>query len=83
MLTNQLLALPEENEWIEFKENNMNPEEVGKRISALSNVACLSKQPYGYLIFGVEDETKKIVGTKSHFRQQKKGKEDLEHWHNA
>lgn len=80
LLTNQLLALPGENEWIEFKENNMNPEEVGKRISALSNGACLSKQPYAYLIFGVEDETKKIVGTKSHFRQQKKGKEDLEHW---
>jgi len=80
LLVNQLTGLPGENEWIEFKQSNMNPEEVGKRISALSNGACLSNQPYGYLIFGVEDESKKVVGTESHFKQQKKGNEELEHW---
>jgi len=80
LLIKELLEHQDENEWIEFKVNNMDPEGVGKRISALSNGACLNNQPYGYFIFGIEDETKKIVGTKTYFKQQKKGGEDLEHW---
>ena len=40
-LIEQLAALPVETEWVEFKLNFHSPEEIGERISALSNSACL------------------------------------------
>lgn len=79
-LLDKLRNLPKENEWIEFKQDNMTPEEVGKRVSALSNSACLLNQQYGYLVFGIEDGTLRILGVKKHFGEQKKGNEELEHW---
>lgn len=54
-ITSKLISLTTENEWLEFKHNNYSSEEIGKRISALANGACLKKQSFGYLIFGVED----------------------------
>lgn len=79
-ITHQLISLQSENEWLEFKQNNFSPEEIGKRISALSNGACLTEQKYGYLIFGIEDDTHKIVGTKFDFKKEKIGGEEIEHW---
>lgn len=67
-------------EWIEFKHNFHSPEEIGERISALANGACLHNQPYGYLVFGVEDVTHKIIGTSFKVKTHKKGNEDLENW---
>ncbi|MEN0003540.1 MAG: ATP-binding protein [Bacteroidota bacterium] len=80
ILLDHLRGLPKENQWVEFKVNNMKPEGIGKRISAISNSACLHQQPYGYLIFGIEDMTGNIVGTQKHFGEQKKGNEELENW---
>ena len=79
-LLDKIRSYPKENEWIEFKVNNLDPESVGKRISALSNGACLEREEFGYLVFGIEDETKEILGTKKHFGEIKKGNEELEHW---
>lgn len=62
-LLEELLKMPKKNEWLEFKHNYHSPEEIGERISALSNGACLSQQANGYLIFGIEDETYKVLGT--------------------
>jgi ATP-dependent DNA helicase RecG len=63
-----LLALPVENEWVEFKEarDNFDLRELGKYFSALANEANLHGQPCGWLVFGVRDKHHKIVGT--HFR---------------
>lgn len=61
-LLNRLLSQPE-SEWIEFKENNDHYEQIGQTLSALSNSAKLENQPFGYLIFGIEDKSKKVVGT--------------------
>lgn len=71
---------PHEREWLEFKLNFHSPEEIGKCISALSNGACIHNQPFGYLIFGVEDKTHIIKGTSFKAKSAKKGNEDLEHW---
>jgi predicted HTH transcriptional regulator len=60
----RLLSLPKENEYVEFKENNHKPEEIGKRISALANGAALLGQPYGYLVFGIEDATHHVASTR-------------------
>lgn len=75
-----LVALPQETEWLEFKLNYHSAEEIGERISAISNSACLWNRPFGYLIFGVEDETHKIPGTTFKAKSAKKGNEELEMW---
>jgi predicted HTH transcriptional regulator len=62
-IISRLIALPHETEWVEFKHNFHSPEEIGERLSALSNSAALVGEPFGYLVFGVENETHKVVGT--------------------
>jgi len=79
-LINNLVKQPKESEWVEFKHNFHSNEEVGERISALANGACLHNQPYGYLAFGIEDKTHIIKGTTFKPKLHTKGKEDFEHW---
>ena len=62
-LIDSLLVKNKETEWIEFKENFHSKEEIGERLSALSNSAFLCNMPYGYIVFGVNDDTLKVVGT--------------------
>ncbi|MCP4752413.1 MAG: transcriptional regulator [Proteobacteria bacterium] len=69
-----------EKEWVEFKRSNADPETVGRLVSALSNSARLHGRDYGYLVFGVEDGTHRIVGTDFRMSRAKKGGEELEHW---
>lgn len=76
----ELLSLPHETEWVEWKHNNDNPEMIAERISALANSAALHGRDFGYLVWGVEDGTKKTVGTTFRPRQSKKGNEELENW---
>ena len=75
-----LTSMPIEAEWLEFKHNFHSPEEIGERISALSNSAALHNKPYGYLVFGIEDGTHNIIGTSFRAKSHKKGNEDLEMW---
>lgn len=79
-LLEQLVLLPKETEWVEFKCNNKKPDEIGKYISALSNSAGLHKKNAGYIVWGIEDSTQSIVGTKFRPRQQKVGNQELECW---
>ena len=80
-LVQQLVSEPNEQEWLEFKENFHSPEEIGERISALANGACLCNKRYGYLVFGIKDSDQSIVGTTfDHKKQKAKGNEDLEFW---
>ena len=62
-LTRELVKLPTETEWVEFKENNADPQEIAEYISALSNAATLCGKSRGYLVWGVDDSTHEIVGT--------------------
>ena len=68
-----------ETEWVEFKENNADPDMIGEYISALSNSAALLEQPYGYLVWGIHDRDRSIVGTTAS-HSTKVGNEDLENW---
>ncbi len=79
-LVDELRKLPEETGWLEFKENNSNPEEIGEYLSALSNTAALLGKANGYLVWGVEDKSHTVVGTTFKPSQTKKGNEDLENW---
>ncbi len=53
-LLKELLSLPNETEWVEFKHNNDNPQEIGEYISALSNSAALSDKAFAYLVWGIQ-----------------------------
>jgi len=80
ILINELRALSQESEWLEFKVDNTNPQIIGEYISALSNSANLENKEYAYLIFGIEDETHKLVGTSFQPRKEKVGNQELENW---
>jgi len=69
-----------ESECIEFKNNNDNPETIGEYISALSNSATLMGITKAYLIYGVNDKTLEMVGTKFYPKDAKKGNVELESW---
>ncbi len=46
-LINKLIETGE-NEYIEFKKDNRDPDKIGKNISALSNSALLQNEEFGY-----------------------------------
>lgn len=79
-LLHELRQLPDETEWVEFKCNNGNPEELGEYISALANSAALKGKANAYLVWGVDDVSHDIVGTTFRPTQAKKGGEELENW---
>ncbi len=79
-LLNNLVKQPKESEWVEFKLNFHSEQEIGERISALANGAAIHNQEYGYLVFGIENETHIIKGTSFKPKHHKKGNEELEHW---
>lgn len=79
-LIDALTRKPKETEWLEFKHNFHSKEEIGERISALSNSAYLSSMPFGYIVFGVDDESHDVVGTNLYGKQKMVGNEDLESW---
>lgn len=63
-LLDRLRAEPRESEWLEFKANQFEPHTLGEYISALANSACLLGRPRAYLVFGIEDGTHAVVGTR-------------------
>lgn len=79
-LLQQLLALPHETEWVEFKKDNKAPELIGEYLSALSNSATLHNQQTAYLIWGIDDEIHNIIGTNFKPKQEKFKGQELESW---
>jgi ATP-dependent DNA helicase RecG len=79
-LLKDLQAFLKECEWAEFKVNNSSPQEIGELLSALSNSACYHNQKFGYLVYGIQDETHRLVGTNFYPHKEKKGNQELENW---
>jgi ATP-dependent DNA helicase RecG len=79
-LLDDLRAFPKENEWLEFKVSFVKEDEIGSRISALSNSACLHEKKSAYLVFGVHNESHDVVGTRFRPKHRKVGNEELENW---
>jgi ATP-dependent DNA helicase RecG len=81
-LTDGLAAIiaHEESEWIEFKHNNSNPDEIGQTMSAVSNAARLHQREVAYMVWGIENETRKVVGTSFKPRRAKVKSQELENW---
>jgi len=74
-MLNNLLALPNETEWLEFKEakSKYNFNKIGKYFSALSNEANLRGKDYSWLVFGI-NKRHNIVGS-----EYRKNSADLDH----
>ena len=79
-LVRELCKLPRETGWVEFKENNADPNEIGEYISALANSAVLADKAFAYLVWGVRDGCQDIVGTVFDPFAAKVGEEELENW---
>jgi ATP-dependent DNA helicase RecG len=81
ILLKDLQALPKECEWVEFKSNNRAPEKIGELLSALINGANYKRQPYGYLVYGIEDSTHRLIGTTFNpILAKTDGGQELENW---
>ncbi|HJX11333.1 MAG TPA: ATP-binding protein, partial [Candidatus Binatia bacterium] len=79
-LVRELCKQPAETEWLEFKHNNFDPQEIGEYLSALANSAALCGKANAYLVWGIEDGTHAIVGTTFTPANAKVGAEELENW---
>jgi len=62
----ELRALTSENEVVEFKKvtSNFDFDKLGKYFSALSNEANLKQCKEAWLVFGIQDKTHNVVGSK-------------------
>lgn len=81
-ILDEVTSYKAEEKWFEFKLNkgSISNDEIGEYISALSNAATIANKPFGYLIWGVEDETHNIKGTNFLFDEARQGNQDLELW---
>lgn len=76
-LIDELLLKGKELEWLEFKQGDAtDAQRLGKYISGLANAANYNNVPFGYLVFGIKDETLDVVGTNyNYLNQRAKGSE--------
>jgi len=79
-LVRELIANSTESEWFEFKENNDDSDLIGKNISALSNSAAIQGKPCAYIVWGVNDKTHSITGSRFRPNQHKIGNQPFEMW---
>lgn len=79
-LVRELQNLSKETEWVEFKVNTYEPQEIGEYVSALANSAALLGKPFAYMVWGIADAGHAVVGTKFRPGKEKVGNEELESW---
>lgn len=79
-LVRELCNLPHETEWVEFKINYRKPHTIGEYISALANAAALHGKAHAYMLWGVENGTHVVAGSKFSPTTAKQGNEPLEAW---
>jgi predicted HTH transcriptional regulator len=68
----ELCRQPHETEWLEFKENQERPDDIGEYISALSNSAVLAGRAHAYVVWGMRDHDHMVVGTSFSPRKRSK-----------
>ncbi len=79
-LVRELCKLPLETEWVEFKENDAEAEQIGEYISALANSAVLVGKAFSYMVWGVNNSNHTLTGTTFSPKSKKIGNEELESW---
>ena len=76
----ELLDLPAETSWVEFKKDNSDPYRIGTLISALSNGARHADKHSAYVIWGIRDEDHAAIGTTFEPSSQMQKGQPLELW---
>lgn len=79
-LVHELCKLRHETEWVEFKQNDAEPNTIGENISALANSAALEGKASSYVVWGIRNEDHAVVGTTFVPTQRRVGNEELENW---
>ncbi|WP_264050410.1 ATP-binding protein [Methylobacterium flocculans] len=79
-LLTRLRAEPRETEWLEFKSNRLDHDEVGQYMSGLANAAMLSGSDAAYLVYGIDNDTHDIIGTTVRLKEETVGGQLFEHW---
>lgn len=81
ILVDRLRQESSETEWLEFKTNHVEAQVVGEYLSALANSACLAGKARGYLVFGIDDTSHNVAGTKfDPYSTKGRGNQDLLIW---
>ena len=63
------LSMHDEVEWFDFKDSLFKPDEIGEYISALSNSAAMESEPFGYIIWGIDNDTHDYTNTKFNYQK--------------
>jgi predicted HTH transcriptional regulator len=79
-LLRELANLPKETEWVEFKQNNDDPDQLGEYISALANTAALYGKKSAYMVWGIDNETHAVIGTIFKPSVARHKQQELESW---
>ena len=78
-LIDELLLKGKELEWLEFKQGDAtDAQRLGKYISGLANAANYNNVSFGYLVFGIKNETLDIVGTNYNYLNKKEKGSELD-----
>ena len=80
LLVRELIKLPNENECVEFKHKNFDPEMIGQDISALANSAAYKGKDKAYMVWGIHNETHDILGTKYNQYSKLQGNQEIGTW---
>lgn len=78
-LIDDLVAKPE-TATVEFKESNADAQVVGRLISALSNAARVRDREFAYVVWGIRDRDRTIVGTQFEPASTVRQRQPLEFW---
>lgn len=78
-IVKRCLSFEDEQEWFDFKDNWYELDEIGQYISALSNAAAMAGEPFGYLIWGIQNETHELTDSSFKYKRDVKN-EPVEHY---
>lgn len=76
----RLVQLADETMLVEFKSNWEKERDIGEYLSAMANAALLAQQEQAWVVWGVDDETHEIKGTRFDPFKQKVGNQALIMW---
>ncbi|MCC5789491.1 MAG: putative DNA binding domain-containing protein [Opitutales bacterium] len=76
----RFIELADETTLVEFKSNWKKAQDIGEYISAMANAALLAQQGQAWVVWGVDDATHEIKGTRFDPFKQKVGNQGLIMW---
>ena len=76
----EMLCMPRESDTAEFKSNLDEPEVIGQYISALANTAALQGRDRAWMVWGIQDNNREVIGTTFDPFRHKIGNQSLVMW---